>query len=291
VSSARGRALGHGRVWDRARARRGILLLVPPLGALGTAAATVDHDTYQLLVREDGIYEWTQVGLALVGAVLAVVVAARLRQQRRRGLALLWAVGAVALVALAGEEIAWGQRVFDLETPSAIAARNDQDEITIHNTSGAGLVSASVLLAVCSVGIVGPLVTRRFARGVPADVLASTVPPGELVAWFAVLPAWKLVRVLHHVVGDPAASDYTEYGELCLVAGIALFALARVRALAPGTADEGARRVGTPHHPPRACPIGVAMLPAPSDAQETRCSSTTLRGRLDAVDAHHPPAP
>src|SRR5690606_26277451 len=41
----------------------------------------------------------------------------------------------VALLALfgAGEEISWGQRIFDIETPAALKARNAQEELNLHN--------------------------------------------------------------------------------------------------------------------------------------------------------------
>src|SRR5690606_8892153 len=41
----------------------------------------------------------------------------------------------VALVCLfgAGEEISWGQRVFDIETPQSLMERNAQQEMNLHN--------------------------------------------------------------------------------------------------------------------------------------------------------------
>jgi hypothetical protein len=39
----------------------------------------------------------------------------------------------------AGEEISWGQRVFNLETPESINAVNDQGEINVHNISFGGV--------------------------------------------------------------------------------------------------------------------------------------------------------
>ena len=47
------------------------------------------------------------------------------------GFALLFFFGA-------GEEISWGQRIFDIATPAEINAINDQGEITIHNLDFGG---------------------------------------------------------------------------------------------------------------------------------------------------------
>lgn len=47
------------------------------------------------------------------------------------GFALLFFFGA-------GEEISWGQRIFNIKTPDALSAINAQDEITVHNMSFMG---------------------------------------------------------------------------------------------------------------------------------------------------------
>ncbi|MDP1713491.1 MAG: hypothetical protein Q8L41_01990 [Anaerolineales bacterium] len=39
----------------------------------------------------------------------------------------------------AGEEISWGQRIFNVETPESINTINDQGEITVHNLSFGGV--------------------------------------------------------------------------------------------------------------------------------------------------------
>lgn len=49
------------------------------------------------------------------------------------GLALLFFFGA-------GEEISWGQRIFGIQTPEALAEINEQDEINIHNIEFGGMV-------------------------------------------------------------------------------------------------------------------------------------------------------
>jgi hypothetical protein len=49
-----------------------------------------------------------------------------IKQLAYLGLALLFLFGA-------GEEISWGQRIFNIETPPSLQEINEQDEITVHN--------------------------------------------------------------------------------------------------------------------------------------------------------------
>lgn len=82
---------------------------------------------------EDHFIEWFT-SLVLFGAfcvsVHRLVVARHLFSWRGKAV-----LAFVALLALfgAGEEISWGQRVFDIETPAALKARNAQEELNLHN--------------------------------------------------------------------------------------------------------------------------------------------------------------
>lgn len=97
-----------------------------------------DDATVRHLGEEDGLYEYLTSLFFGVGAALYL----RLFLVARPGCDLLLLrtrrnVFFLALAALflfgCGEEISWGQRLFDIETPAGLEAANMQGEINIHN--------------------------------------------------------------------------------------------------------------------------------------------------------------
>ncbi len=90
------------------------------------------ENIYMYLIQEDGIYEnLTAIGM-LVGAILvfAKIFRSSNLTKYQKGfyifLALMMFFGF-------GEEISWGQRIFDIETTGYLAENNLQGETNLHN--------------------------------------------------------------------------------------------------------------------------------------------------------------
>ena len=79
-----------------------------------------------VLFREDGFFEWMTAALFLVSSGIFFLTFLRTKNVFLLGLAFIFIVGA-------GEEISWGQRLFNLNTPDWIQNVNVQQEINIHN--------------------------------------------------------------------------------------------------------------------------------------------------------------
>ena len=94
----------------------------------------VNHDAFRYqLVTEDG---FTETVTALSLFLVMLVCAYRLVKLRHhRSLTFLGMTGFIALAGLfgAGEEISWGQRIFDWETPAYFLEHNKQEETGLHN--------------------------------------------------------------------------------------------------------------------------------------------------------------
>jgi len=82
---------------------------------------------------EDGVSEWWSVATYLVAASLAGATGWRLRRTGYSGLVVFQLLLAAIFLIGAMEEISWGQRLFDWDTPQALQAVNQQGETTIHN--------------------------------------------------------------------------------------------------------------------------------------------------------------
>ena len=189
--------------------------------ALGAALALPEWVPHRLS-REDGPIEWAGFACFAVAAALGVVVAVRARHVDRRLVVLALGFGLVMFVA-AGEEISWGQRVLDLETPEVLVDGNRQDELNLHNIDGLQTKAVVAQLGVAAGGVLLPwVVRRRWARtGFP---------------FFASYLAYRMGRVVVVASGGGAADRNSEAAELVLALGLVALVAAvalEVRAGAP----------------------------------------------------------
>jgi hypothetical protein len=86
----------------------------------------------QVLLAEGGIHENFQALIMIVAFVLVVPV---FRAVQERWLKTWMGVMLVGSLYVAGEELSWGQWLFNWETPEKWAAINDQNETNLHNVS------------------------------------------------------------------------------------------------------------------------------------------------------------
>src|SRR5688500_16187413 len=125
----------------------------------------------------------------------------------------------------AGEEISWGQRVFDIETPSSLMERNAQKELNLHNLTfewngkgvkinrlvfGRGMALALVLYLF----VLTPLYRRKPRVQRLVDDWAIPIPtPLQVAAYVVVLAVVELLI------------DSSKRGEMTEFAGAIVFML------------------------------------------------------------------
>ncbi|MDH3403950.1 MAG: hypothetical protein OES32_08900 [Acidobacteriota bacterium] len=137
---------------------------------------------YWSLVREDALFEDLTFYAYLFSSPLAVVVAVVLASRRQWTLAALYGVLALGLLFVAGEEISWGQRVWELETPELLT-RNRQNELNLHNLASRRVLHGAYIL-VAGIGAFGRLLLPRPLRrrlGANVDLL---LPRWYLTSYF-----------------------------------------------------------------------------------------------------------
>lgn len=199
------------------------------IGAIGIVTGLAGYRAW--FSEEDGLAENLQVVFLLVAASGAGVVVRHRRRRGERLLATLYAGLAVALVFVAGEEVSWGQRLFGIETPPALAAINIQGETNLHNTflltplfSLAQLVLGTLITVAALIPWSGLLSPRH-------DALRQALVPGpSLAPYFAMSAAWRLYRYVGVTPGTPAwVGELSEVPELILYLGLMLFVVHQVR--------------------------------------------------------------
>ena len=165
--------------------------------------------------REDGPVEYASFACFLGASVLAFVAAARTRRAHGPALAAV-AVGVVLFVA-AGEEISWGQRVFQTETPAVLVDGNRQDELNLHNVDGLQQKAIIGQLALAGAGVLLPWFARRSWAW-------SGMP------FFAGYLVYRAARGVAAVVGWGPAGRNAEAAELMLALGVLALTVALVAA-------------------------------------------------------------
>lgn len=101
---------------------------------LGVYFANTDLSYYEgVYAREDGFIEWLTVCALLSGAFLAFYRAALLKVFRGSWFSFCLVVLGCIFIFGAGEEISWGQRIFNIQSSDFFMAHNSQGETNLHN--------------------------------------------------------------------------------------------------------------------------------------------------------------
>lgn len=114
------------------------LILIP----LFYLPSYISNDLLLNLTEEDSLYENTSAILFLLTAIAFLVLAIKPQYFRAKKSKneyperkYIWLLALLFFFAF-GEEISWGQRIFNFETPEAIKANNIQEEFNLHNLKG-----------------------------------------------------------------------------------------------------------------------------------------------------------
>lgn len=218
------------------RVRRGTALatlVAPPVGAVAMGLIALHRPLFRWLTREDGALEWAQFGADVVGLGAATWVAVTLWRRGDRLGAALWAGFAALLLFIAGEEISWGQRLLDLDTPEVLVDRNHQEESNVHNIR---IVQDSINVGFMLVGLYGSVVAVALRRRLPPlrrpRRFDLVVPPMLLASAFLVVFGYKLVRLVALHSPRFTIVKYGEYVELLTALSLAAFAVLTARRIA-----------------------------------------------------------
>ena len=184
------------------------------------------------LASEDGPLQYaTAISYFAAGVIFTIPM-------KDRGIGRLWLLGlALMCFFVAGEEISWGQRLFNISTPSMIENVNVQSELNIHNIDGIHQsIRAVGLLIVGTLYILIPFAAWlfRYAR-VLVDKLEVPVPSALARLWVVIGISFMLIPRLIDV---ERLFSLDEVGETYLAVGFLLFALTALEVEFKNEGDE-----------------------------------------------------
>ncbi len=94
----------------------------------------INHDTFKAyFVIEDGFTEWSTVIFLLIGLFICVKRLVLLKSQKPMLFLFMTSLLALFFFFGAGEEISWGQRIFNVESSEFFVQNNAQGETNLHN--------------------------------------------------------------------------------------------------------------------------------------------------------------
>ena len=106
--------------WNVSRGTVVVILCVPVFVALtGILTGLIGKDAYKWFTGEDGFAENLQVLFYSLALLLSLMIIRRLWSEAQKGIALLYACVSLGLFFLIGEELNWGQRIFEWDTPES----------------------------------------------------------------------------------------------------------------------------------------------------------------------------
>lgn len=132
----------------------------------------------------------------------------------QKGIVALFGLVIVALIVLAGEEVAWGKWLFNFETPEYFMDNNMQQETTLHNLKSVQDSLWYVYMLVGFVGGVIPLLQPQFKQRIP---LLKLLPPLFLSTYF--IPLF-LYGVYRNFIGPISYKTWEESAELLFAMGL-----------------------------------------------------------------------
>lgn len=175
-----------------------------------------------MYVREDGPLEWLTVVALLVGSIMNIYRARILAPFRNKRFVLgLYFLAIVFFFGL-GEEISWGQRIwesmFDFKVPSFFMQYNSQGEMNLHNLRFGGVkINKLIFGTLLGIGIVFyflilPLLYRK-KEGVKSfiDSIAFPLPRGYHIV------AYLCLAVIAEFIAGGKKGEILEFGGTWIV--------------------------------------------------------------------------
>ncbi|MDQ2694885.1 MAG: hypothetical protein M3Z21_05795 [Pseudomonadota bacterium] len=230
---------------------RAILLLwsLPAVIFISTLGCRlISKDWFKRLTGEDGIMENFQAFLFFAAMLLALAIARNFQKRGEPSIAIFYFIVSSGLLFVVGEEISWGQRLFDWNTPEFMGSINLQNETTLHNIAGVYIAFKWIKMLVGAYGAFLPLALFHFNWSADNRKLtAHMVPHASLAPYFAFLFLWTGYRIFFEPPKGYyfTISELSEVAELIFAMGVALFMIyqwKRSRAAAGRGCPAGSRR-------------------------------------------------
>jgi hypothetical protein len=199
----------------------------------------IDLPAFSTFIDEDGIVEWLTVIALVGGAVISIKRFFQLRKQKKKLFLTFLLITALVLLFGAGEELSWGQRLFNFQSSKFFEEHNTQKEINIHNLVFGGVklnkLIFSLFLTVCVILFlfVLPLLYRKSEKiKHVVELCAIPVPRNYQVV------SYILLFIVIVIINDLRKWELLEMGSVLLFLSIIQNPLNKELFRVPGKSKE-----------------------------------------------------
>jgi hypothetical protein len=143
--------------------------------------------TYASIIQEDSLVENAQVVFYLISAGLSFFVSMKFLKNKMTLHGILYFVLAVGLLFTALEEISWGQRIFNIETPVYFKRHNFQKELSLHNLYAVQPMLHNLYIIIGAYGAFAWIFTYPFFSGTKTNdqsIVNYVVPDWYISSYF-----------------------------------------------------------------------------------------------------------
>ena len=162
---------------------------------VGMVIAMISPEYFsKVFAKEDGPVEWLTVLALVLSFIMCSYRVITLRKSKNMTFLAVWAFLALLCFFAAGEEVSWGQRIFNIESSEFFKQNNAQQETNLHNMIVEGkkvnkIIFSMVLgLALLTYLLVFTVLYRRSDKFKQlCDYMGVPIAHWhQVVAWFAV---------------------------------------------------------------------------------------------------------
>lgn len=196
-----------------------IFFSAPVIMGIGLLIRSWPFDYFFELVKEDRLVENTQFIVLFVASIFSLTCGIMYYKKREVFLTIFFALCSLCLFFVAGDEISWGQRIFDIATPENIKNINLQGEITFHNIS---LFNSYVTIGYVIIGFLGAtawILKPQLEKIIPKKYTKALIPPWYTASFFIFAFAFNL----YFLIGEHNVGEWSEVAELMLYLGIGIW--------------------------------------------------------------------
>ncbi len=187
---------------------------------------SIDSKTLSIMHSENGLHESLQALLMIISFFVALYCTVNSKISRTLILRGWFALAALCCFYVAGEEVSWGQHIWDWATPEFWSEVNDQQETNLHNTSSWFDQKPRLLLILAIVigTMIIPLLKKYNLLTLPAQ-LDELLPTKNLlvVALFVVVP--QLIEKISELFDIVLFVRFSEVQELYIFYFVMLYLL------------------------------------------------------------------
>lgn len=188
------------------------------LSVLGVIS-TWPFDRFLQIVKEDNVIEYLQFFTLLSGGIISFLFANLLWHRKKKIFSFIFIFVAIGLLAVAGDEVSWGQRIIGLETPTKIKELNYQNEMGFHNTIYIDGFVPFIYMLAGAYGTFMHFLKDKLSKTLSQDITSLFIPPGHLALFF-LLP---FLYNLYSLGWEHNFGRWSEVAELYLDLGVTIF--------------------------------------------------------------------